>query len=550
MANESQGDQPASPTYEFLKGGRMDGRVIKDPDGLAYAEVDSKGGMMCYDALDGAPTKLPFDSIEDITIEKGIMTVTAASGWAGRYAGRDDGEKYSIAEPVPIPTFSGQLNEFMIFADYYARDYRDSLRFDVLHERVLADISTWDKTQNGYVPIAGVNEIDAYAMILDRLPKGEFESSGRARIMKHPIEQFRQYSFSRAWRKPYNAFVDEWRAPPSQGADIPERYDPAKFFERCGATCPDPDMDPEDRKALVDGASLTTILTVVGRMVEKDGAPGEIGVLLYGQPGSGKSSITRALALGSGDDPGPYHKELGDYPSREMDLYYSTRGKVIVELQEGAGLTSRATFNKLKGDITRHHFSFAGKWEVYSNDHPKRYTEIITTNNYREVPEDNRRICPLEVIAPSDATRHAYRFPTDDMRAMYHNALQSYNKGDRAGDVYQDIRNLVDRARRFVVQVPDAWSDIEDFASEYMTAPGHMASRNEIKSYLREAKANTVPEVEAAMSWLDGHGFKDLGWERLNPTDNPRDTRVGSYAYSIMGKKKMRMSYRVPRSEH
>lgn len=458
-------------------------------------------------------------------------------------AGADDG--FRIDLPPPLPIFSGQLNEYMRLTDYYARDFMKSLRMDILNGWIMADASTWGGT-GGLVPLVKANEIDAYAMTLDRLPKGVFESSGRVRVMRHPIEQFRMYTISRGSKNPYNPFVEEWREPPNQGAGMLDKYNPAKFLERCGATCPDPDMDPEDCKALVDGASLTEFLTVVGRNIEIEGAPGEIGLLLYGANGSGKSSIAKALALGKGDLDSPYFKVMSEYPAKEMELYYSTVGTVIVELSEGAGLDSQTIFNRLKSDITRQRFRFAGKWEVFGDTHPKRYTEIGTTNSYWGVPEDNRRVCPLEVIAPERPEDHAYVFPTEDMRGMYWNARRMYEKdGIRASDIYRDIQGLVARARRFVIRVPDAWGNVQDFAEDYMRNPGDRTANAEIRDYLINLRHNTQREADAAISWLKDHGFKDLGWERIQPK-GPSDTKRGSYAREVMGRDRQRMDYQLP----
>ena len=212
---------------------------------------------------------------------------------------------------------------------------------------------------------------------------------------------------------------------------------------------------------------------------------------------------------------------------------------------------SQSIFNRLKGEITRHDFHVTGKWEIYNQRHPKRYTEIITTNNYRGVPEDNRRICPLEVKKPENTANHAYVFPIDDMRAIYWNAWKgtgmdgytSYEKGGRAHDIYVGIRNLIDRARRITVQVPEAWEEVEDFAEAYMNVPGRMASNKEIREYLTR-QGHTVKDVDSAISWLKDGGYKQFGWERMESTG--RNTQSGSYAREEMGRLHQKMNYKVP----
>jgi len=556
MTDENNRPDPIDALFDGrLIGGSVQGRAILDDAGRRYGEIDGKGAtVMFFEALDkGSITNLKTRRIESIEIEDGTATVALTdSDDPMRYRGQAEGDGYSINDPPPVPTFSGQYNEFCTMVDYYARDFKKGLRFDILREQVLLDPSLWRSDRSGLVPLSEEDRLDAYEMILNRLPKGTFESSGRVRVMRHPLEQFEHYCLSRAKRNPaINPFVEEWRPPPDTGPNTIPRYDPRYFLSRCGARSPVTDMDPEDSAALVEGLSAVEISTVVERMVEEDSAPGEVALLLFGLPGGGKSSISKALALGTGQEPGPYHKEMTSYPKDELQLYYATRGKVIVELEEGTGVTP-ATFDRLKGDITRRQFSIAGKWEIYNMDHPKRYTEIVTTNRYRGVPEDNRRICPLEVVKPDNEAEHAYTFPTDDMRAIYWNAWKgtgidgftSYEKGGRAHDVYKSIEGLINRARRITVQIPEAWEDVEDFAECYMSVPGRMASNKEIKDYLMR-QGHGIRDVEDAMEWLKDGGYTRFGWERME-SGSGRTTQAGSYARETMGRLHQKMNYKVP----
>lgn len=542
-------DRECQGLEDHLAEGILNGYTIQDKAGKIYGTLENNGMVMFREALEGSKIRFPVEEIKKIDLKDGVAIVVLHSGEVRKYKGIEENDDYSIADPVPIPTFSGQYNEFCIMADYYCKDYK--MKLNILQEQVLMDPSPWRSDKSGFIPLTEADRWDAYENALNRLPRGIFESSGRERVMKHPILHFDKWCLSRAARNQVNPFVEEWRPAPNMGLNVISRFDPRYFLERCGAVSPIPDMDPEDNAALVRGLSGMTFQTIIGRMVEPEGAPGEIALYLFGEPGSGKSSISKALALGCGDEPGPYHRNFTEYPRDEISLYYATKGAVIVELEEGTGMGSQSMFNRLKGEITRHDFHVTGKWEIYNQPHPKRYTETITTNNYRGVPEDNRRICPLEVKRPENASDHAYVFPTEDMRAIYWNAWKgtgmdgytSYEKGGRAHDIYVGIRNLIDRARRITVQVPEAWEEVEDFAEAYMNVPGRMASNKEIREYLTR-QGHTVKDVDSAISWLKDGGYKQFGWERMESTG--RNTQSGSYAREEMGRLHQKMNYKVP----
>ena len=276
------------PLEDSLIGGTIKENIIQDDSGKIYGAIENNGMIIFKEALDGSKIRFSTKEIEKVSLEKGIATVVLHSGEVRKYKGIAESDDYSIADPVPIPTFSGQYNEFCKMADYYCRDYK--MKLDILQEQVLIDPSPWRSDKFGFLPLTEADRWDAYENVLNRLPIGKFESSGRERTMKHPILHFDKWCLSRAARNPINPFVEEWRPAPNMGPNVIPRFDPRYFLERCGAISPIPDMDPEDNAALVQGLSDMKFKTIIGRMVEPEGAPGEIALYLFGEPGSGKSS--------------------------------------------------------------------------------------------------------------------------------------------------------------------------------------------------------------------------------------------------------------------
>lgn len=466
-------------------------------------------------------------------------------------------DEYDLRSEPPVPSFSGEFAEVAAMIDYYLPDFRKSLRINVLNQMVVGESSLWGQ-EKGLKPIVEGNgisdETDAWEMVQNKLPKYKFESSGRSRSIKLPIDHFRRYIRSRgSHNEPYNPFKDEWTRPPDYTMpNSIERYDPRTYLKRCGARSPIPDMDPDENDTLVNGLSELIFSTIIGRTADTEKGNGFLFLMLYGVPGSGKSSIAQHLAFGTDLNPGPYFKNMTSYPKDELALYYATRGKVIVELEEGCGLED---FNRLKGDVTRSSFDITEKWEVFNIPKKKTYTEIGTSNHYLLIPEDNRRVATLEVVAPEDESCHAYNFPLDVVRCMYYNAyhgnpslkdFKGYVEGRTGHEIYKEIRSLVDKTRKVVLQIPDSVQGIMNFADEYVkswTGINYIANV-EIKDYLWRNDFDR-DDIKDGLKWLADGGFKDLGWDTIRMSTTPHQN---SYAVQVMGRaswKKMGFNYRV-----
>ena len=242
--------------------------------------------------------------------------------------------------------------------------------------------------------------------------------------------------------------------------------------------------------------------------------------------GQGKSTFCRQIALK--DD---YYASIATYPRTDRELYYATYGKTITELEEGAELRTEKQFQKLKSDISRPTIDVDPKYKP--TIHLKRRDFfIMTTNRYDVVKEDNRRFLPFHIDRRSGQYMGQDLTP-DKIRKIYGRTEQLYDEGMRAKDVLKEISKLSAQARAVTEDEPVGIDDLRD----YLESVEYGTSNKLVKEHLHNDTNLSIKDIEEAVSWWKGGGYRKLGFEKVSPDDqrairwDPNEMKTVRYGY-------------------
>lgn len=176
-----------------------------------------------------------------------------------------------------------------------------------------------------------------------------------------------------------------------------------------------------------------------------DGVKADIAVVLVGAQGTGKTTLTRILALDE-----KWCGEL-DFTLTDADLARAMRQKVIMEIPELGGMSKREQ-NGVKAFITRTHDHWIPKFREAERTAARRCLFVMTTNDRQFLTDrtGNRRWAPIEV-------------GEIDREAVQKDILQLWAEGrelfKQNGIMFADVEKLqTENVEKYVA--PDLWEEM------------------------------------------------------------------------------------------
>lgn len=205
-------------------------------------------------------------------------------------------------------------------------------------------------------------------------------------------------------------------------------------------------------RAVVDwaGHDLTPYLEVVGPLmmvgivarVFKPGCKLDSQITLVGPDGARKSSFWKVLADSLG--PGLFTDAVPDLDGDQIKLWEATKGKLIVEVAEGAAVR-KSDLQKTKAALSTTGGTFRTAWGALPEDRPRKFVLVSTANDLEFLPNGDaalrRRFWPVIVGAdklnPIDTDALAEAVPQlwGEAVALY---LEMSDDGQREPAIYID----------------------------------------------------------------------------------------------------------------
>lgn len=440
----------------------------------------------------------------DIITDSGIITALPHDG-------------YCITDPIPEFAFDNEYADSVMAMEYFCPELKSRVWKSALSEAILCDTSLWTGGQTEeFKDATGVIEkltSDRVWKVLSKTqvsikPVQTEKGSRKITPKKEHLDRYLRVCAND--RPELNLFSKLWKEPPNRT----DYYLPEKLLSSCGAVFPSTTIDPEESAAYVDGVSLGMILSIVELQETEEGQNTEMMPVFIGQNpgGQGKSTFCRNLAMHD-----EFYVCLSSYPKDDRGLFYKTKGKTIVDLDELCGMDEDPKLaTRVKADISRPFITTDLKYGD-SDDYIRRHFYTGTTNSYIPLTEDNRRWHPVEFVDLDNRFVSEYVIvPFERMSGIYWMGKQLYDKGVRSMDISRDIRTLASKARNIALDEPIAIPMITECLQMNAPNPGDGTSNSLIKAYLQETSLN-LKDIEEGMNWWKKGGFVKLGFEKIPP---------------------------------
>ena len=192
----------------------------------------------------------------------------------------------------------------------------------------------------------------------------------------------------------------------------------------------------------------TYMLTAIAGRLLEPGLKVDITPILYGPPGTRKSTLVSVLALQ------PEWAGVANLETRDRELQFQLLGKSVVEIAELRGFHTRDA-EGIKAWLTTTADNFRIPYAKYSYDRPRQFVTIGTTNAYVFLTEDVtvRRFAPVEVFRTINT-----EMVIQEREQLYAEAIQHFRLH---GVPWADLEKLAEAETARVV-INDPWGDVLD----------------------------------------------------------------------------------------
>lgn len=243
-----------------------------------------------------------------------------------------------------------------------------------------------------------------------------------------------------------------------------------------------------------------------------NGCKADIAPVLIGRQGTGKSSLTRILALNE-----DWCSDV-DFTEKDADIARELRQKIIMEIPELGGMSKREQ-NGVKAFMTRKKDSWVPKFVEAARIATRRCVFIVTTNDNEFLTDNtgNRRWAPVEV---GNIDREAVK---RDLKQLWAEAREIYKDH---GVMYEDVERLQEDENSKYMSV-DPWMEtisewLEHNPNELLTTRNLVEKALRLNyAYIKRREANAVASIMRELGYkrvrtrIDGD--RDYEWRRGNP---------------------------------
>ena len=275
------------------------------------------------------------------------------------------------------------------------------------------------------------------------------------------------------------------------------------FFSRyCGA----------EESEWTISVALYLFTALWARASSPNGCKADIAPVLIGRQGTGKSSLTRILALNE-----DWCSDV-DFTEKDADIARELRQKIIMEIPELGGMSKREQ-NGVKAFMTRKKDSWVPKFVEAARIATRRCVFIVTTNDKEFLTDNtgNRRWAPVEVgYIDREAVKR-------DLLQLWAEAREIY-KGH--GVMYENVEMLQEDENSKYMSV-DPWMEtisqwVALYPNELLTTKNIVEQALRLNySYLKRHDAIAIASIMRSLGYERVRtriaGERDYEWRRNNP---------------------------------
>jgi len=243
-----------------------------------------------------------------------------------------------------------------------------------------------------------------------------------------------------------------------------------------------------------------------------NGCKADIAPVLIGRQGSGKSSLTRILALNE-----DWCSDV-DFTEKDADIARELRQKIIMEIPELGGMSKREQ-NGVKAFMTRKKDSWVPKFVEAARIATRRCVFIVTTNDKEFLTDNtgNRRWAPVEVgYIDREAVKR-------DLLQLWAEAREIYKDH---GVMYEGVEMLQEDENSKYMSV-DPWMEtisqwVALYPNELLTTKNIVEQALRLNySYLKRHDAIAIASIMRSLGYERVRtriaGERDYEWKRNNP---------------------------------
>lgn len=283
-----------------------------------------------------------------------------------------------------------------------------------------------------------------------------------------------------AARNTFDSMADYLAAniPPWDGVNRVSTF----FHDYCGA----------ENSEWTISVSLYLFTALWARASSPKGCKADIAPVLIGRQGTGKSSLTRILALNE-----DWCSDV-DFTEKDADIARELRQKIVMEIPELGGMSKREQ-NGVKAFMTRKKDSWVPKFVEAARIATRRCVFIVTTNDKDFLTDStgNRRWAPVEVgNIDRDAVKH-------DILQLWAEAREIYTF---YGVMYEHVE-MLQEAENAKYMAIDPWQEtilewIESNPDEPLTTKNIVEKALRLNYvYMKKRDANAVANVMRALGY-------------------------------------------------